>query len=67
MPPLEAPFSAAAYNVIPNLGVFWNAEAVPDMRAISGYYLLANTGYAALYTLAALMIAFALFHNREVG
>jgi ABC-type transport system involved in multi-copper enzyme maturation permease subunit len=63
----EAPFSAAAYSLIPNLGVFWIAEAVSDMRAISGQYLLASTAYAALYTLAALMIAFALFHNREVG
>jgi ABC-2 type transport system permease protein len=57
--------------LVPNLQVFWIADAIYEAREIplrefTEYFLIA-TSYALCYTTAILLLAIALFQRRQVG
>ncbi len=56
-----------AYRVIPNFQCFWMVDALNESRSIPLGYMAEAGGYAALYSLAALLLAMGLFETREVG
>ena len=58
---------AAAYYLIPNLQFLAPADALILGNPFSAAYILAVSGYAALYIVALLAVAVALFQTREVG
>ena len=60
-------FARIPYALIPNMQVFWVADAVVAGQVIPGGYLLAVTQYGVLYQIAALAICVLLFERREVG
>ena len=57
-----------AYWITPNMGMFWVADALGNEEVhVTSRYLGLAAGYAGLYIVAAIMVAVALFQNREVG
>ncbi len=60
-------WATVAYRLIPNFQCFWMVDALNESRSIPLGYIAHAGGYAALYTLAALLLAMALFETREVG
>lgn len=60
-------FQAVAYGLIPNVNVFWAADALTAEIDVPLKYLALTTLYAALVVLAVLSVAVALFQRREVG
>lgn len=65
--PLSAQFSWVAYRLIPNLGIFWIADAVSAGKHVDMSYLFSALAYAVLYIIAILSIGVAVFQRREVG
>ena len=59
--------AALAYALFPNLQTFWLADALTQQHPVTAAYVFSATGYGALYVLAALGLAVALFQTREVG
>ena len=59
--------AAGLHAVLPNLQIFWMADALTQGHAISNGYVCYATGYAVVYTVAVLSVAVALFQTREVG
>ncbi|QNN22767.1 hypothetical protein HED60_10980 [Planctomycetales bacterium ZRK34] len=55
------------YGLAPNVQFFWLADALTQNNPVNSYYVMMITGYAALYTLAVLCLASALFQTRETG
>ena len=66
-PSLIAKLAWIAYRVIPNLGVFWVADAIAMGKNLGPAYMFSAFGYAALYIIAILMLGVAVFQKREVG
>ncbi|MCH8914030.1 MAG: hypothetical protein IIA33_10745 [Planctomycetes bacterium] len=66
-PSLLAKLAWIAYRVIPNLGVFWVADAIAMGKNLGPAYMFSALGYAALYIIAILMLGVAVFQKREVG
>ncbi len=56
-----------AYALLPNFQYFWVGDAITQDEKIVGDQVAAVAGYAALYALAALGLAVALFQTREVS
>ena len=63
----EHVLAALAYSVVPNLGVHWPSDALTQQHAITGDYVGLVSAYSALYIVAALATAVALFQTREIG
>ena len=63
----ESILAAGMHALLPNLQIFWMADALTQGHEISGSYLLYASGYAVVYSVAALGVAVALFQTREVG
>jgi hypothetical protein len=55
------------YPIIPNFQSFWMVDALSEQLVIPWRYVLSATGYGAVYTLAVLAMASAMFETREVG
>jgi len=55
------------YRIIPNVQLFYPADAITQGRPIPGMYVAWVTGYTALFIAAVLSLAVALFQTREVG
>lgn len=66
-PSFGAQISWLAYRIIPNLSIFWVADALTTGKLLSMSYLLNAMAYAALYITAILLLGVALFQRREVG
>ena len=66
-PSMIAKLAWIAYRVIPNLGVFWVADAIAMGKNLGPAYMFSAFGYAALYIVAILMLGIAVFQKREVG
>lgn len=58
---------AAFCRLLPNLQIFWPADAITRSQALTPTYTLLATGYAVLYLTALLALAVAIFQKREVG
>lgn len=59
--------AAFVYRVVPNFQVFWMSDAVTSQTAIPAVYTLTCLGYGLAYTAGFLLIAVALFQDREVS
>lgn len=57
----------SAYHIIPNIGFFWLADVVTELRDIAAGYFFLTLLYGFLWVAAFLGIAVALFQNRELG
>jgi hypothetical protein len=57
------------YAATPNWQIFWLADAMETDQAIAGVWSYVGKGFAycLCYTGATLMIALALFEDRELG
>lgn len=53
--------------ITPNLQVFWISDAIYEGSVIPADYILSSAYYAALYIAAILLLAIAMFQNRQVG
>lgn len=60
-------WATLAYRVIPNFQVFWMVDALEESRLIPLNYVFASLGYAALFSLAFVLLAMSLFETRELG
>lgn len=56
-----------AYRIVPNLQLYWPADALTQGHDFSGGYIALVTSYTALMITAVLAVAIALFQTREVG
>jgi len=61
------PLAWVAYRATPNVGYLFVADALSQQAPVTGGYLAMVSGYAALYGLAVLCLAVALFQTRETG
>lgn len=59
--------TSAAYSIVPNFQVLWLSDALTQNHLIPLSYLGTASLYGALYIVAALGLAIALFQRREVG
>ncbi len=66
-PTLPAKLAWIAYRVVPNLGVFWVADAIALGKNLGAGYLASAMSYAGLYITAILLLGVAIFQRREVG
>ncbi len=55
------------HAVMPNLQYLWLADALTQGHPVSAYYVGLVSAYSALFTIAVLGLATALFQTREVG
>jgi ABC-type transport system involved in multi-copper enzyme maturation permease subunit len=55
------------YALVPNFQVFWMLDALDQGKHITAGYILQACGYAAVYSLAMLFLAYLLFLDRQVG
>ncbi len=53
--------------LVPNLQVFWIADAIYEGSEVSVKYIVISASYALCYTTAILFLAIALFQRRQVG
>ncbi len=53
--------------LVPNLQVFWIADAIYEGSEVSVKYIVISASYALCYTTAILLLAIALFQRRQVG
>ncbi|HWL93027.1 MAG TPA: hypothetical protein VNT79_05800 [Phycisphaerae bacterium] len=60
-------WAAYAYHIIPNFQLFWMVDALEENRRIPLDYIASSLGYAAMLSVAFLLLAMALFETREVG
>lgn len=58
--------SQACYVIMPNLQMFWPADALTQGHRFTLAYVGLVSGYTALYTIALLSMAVALFQKREL-
>jgi len=56
-----------AYVIVPNFQHFWAGDAVISAMQIPVRYVLYALAYAALYSVAALLLALCLFQDRELA
>jgi ABC-type transport system involved in multi-copper enzyme maturation permease subunit len=56
-----------AYRLLPNLQIFWVADAVSSGSGVPGRYALTAVGYGLAYTLGFVLIAIGLFQGREIS
>jgi ABC-2 type transport system permease protein len=61
------PLAWVAYRITPNVGYLFVADALSQQAPVTGGYVAMVSAYAALFTLAALCLAVALFQTRETG
>ena len=66
-PGLSSMVAWVGYRIIPNLGVFWVADAIDMGKDLGAGYMFSALAYAALYIVAILLIGVAIFQRREVG
>lgn len=59
-------FAKIPYALLPNMQVFWVADAVAAGQAIPAKYLLTVTQYGVLYQVAVLALSILLFEAREL-
>lgn len=64
---LEHPIFYPLYIAVPNLQLFWPADAITQGHPITLGYFATLAGYTAAMILAALGFAVALFQSRDVG
>jgi len=55
------------YPILPNFQSFWMVDALSEEIIIPWRYVISAAGYGAVYTLAVLALASAMFETREVG
>ncbi|HKQ49521.1 MAG TPA: ABC transporter permease [Phycisphaerae bacterium] len=55
------------YPALPNFQFFWMVDALSEQFIIPWRYVLSAAGYGAVYTLAIIALATAMFETREVG
>jgi len=55
------------YSIVPNMQLFFTADAITQNKVIPGSYVGMTVGYAVAYIAALLGIAVALFQTRETG
>jgi len=53
--------------LVPNLQIFWIADAIYEGSEVSVKYIVISASYALCYTAAILLLAIALFQRRQVG
>ena len=53
--------------LVPNLQIFWIADAIYEGSEVPPKYILISASYALCYTTAILSLAIALFQRRQVG
>ena len=53
--------------LVPDLQVFWIADAIYESSEVSVKYIIISASYALCYTTAILLLAIALFQRRQVG
>lgn len=63
----ERSWAAVLYRVVPNLQVFWVADAVTGGEKIPAAYSLATLGYGLCYIVGFLLIGIGLFQDRELS
>lgn len=63
----ESILARFCYWVVPNIQYFWLADALTQGHPITVGHMLWVSGYAALFLLAVLSLAVALFQTRELG
>lgn len=63
----ESRIAGFFYRIIPNLQLFWPADALTQGNDFTGGYIALLSGYSALVIVAVLAVAVALFQTREVG
>ena len=56
-----------AYAAVPNLQVFWMADAINDKKSIPFSYMARAGAYALLYATGLLFVALSLFQEREIA
>jgi hypothetical protein len=56
-----------AYRMVPNLGIFWVADAITAGKHVTPQYVLSACGYAAAFIVAILAIGLGIFQKREIG
>ena len=54
-------------SLVPNLQVFWIADAIYEKGDVSLHYILTSASYGAVYTVAVLLLAIVFFQTRQVG
>ena len=55
------------YFLVPNLQVFWIADAIYEGSEVPVKYIIISASYALCYTTAIILLAIALFQRRQVG
>jgi len=65
--PIAAGLLGAAYHLLPNLAAFLVSDALVGGRAVPVYYVAVAAFYGLLHIVAALLVAIALFQERELG
>jgi len=55
------------YFLVPNLQIFWIADAIYESSEVPVKYIVISASYALCYTAAILLLAIALFQRRQVG
>jgi len=55
------------YFLVPNLQIFWIADAIYEGSEVPVKYIVISASYALCYTTAILALAIALFQRRQVG
>jgi len=53
--------------LVPNLQIFWISDAIYEGSEVPLRYIMISACYALCYTIAALLLAIALFQRRQVG
>lgn len=59
--------ASIGYAIVPNLQYLWLADAITQNHPVDAGYVGMVSGYSALYVIALLGLAVALFQRREVG
>ena len=59
--------ASVLYAVVPNWQLFWMADALASQSAIPAAYVVFGGIYAVLMLAFLMLLAVALFGNREVG
>ncbi|GAG45063.1 unnamed protein product [marine sediment metagenome] len=60
-------FARVAYGILPNLQVFWMAEALKSKTIIPLSYVASAATYGICYMAAVLIVALYMFHGRQVS
>jgi ABC-type transport system involved in multi-copper enzyme maturation permease subunit len=60
-------WAKVGFYIVPNLQVFWIADAIYEETKVPIKYILITGSYAVCYTLAILALSIAVFQRRQVG